>query len=110
MKYPIGHKVLNLEELYNTSYLGATQVEVVVDAQLYADLSTAASKDKTMKPFVALTDVKLPVQALRAVLLVKLVQMLKLKKNCSKASADFILSILNSETEAPEEVSPYEKS
>ena len=59
-----------------------------------------------MKPFVALTNVKLPVQALRAVLLVKLVQMLKLKKNCSKASADFILLILNSETDAPEEVSP----
>jgi hypothetical protein len=32
MKYPIGHKVLNLEELYNTAYLGASQVEVVVDA------------------------------------------------------------------------------
>lgn len=101
MKIPIGHKVLNLEELYQVAYLGSSQVEVVVDNQLAAELSTAASKDKTMKPFLALSKVNLSNEALRAVLLVKLVQMLKLKKNCSKASADFILSLLNAE-EAPE--------
>jgi hypothetical protein len=39
-KIVIGHKVLNLEELYNTSCIGSTLgVEVVVDSQLYAELS-----------------------------------------------------------------------
>jgi len=46
MKIQIGHKVLNLEELYQVSYLGATQVEVVIDAMLYAELNTTAPKDK----------------------------------------------------------------
>lgn len=42
MKIVIGHKVLNLEELSNVSYLGKDLAEVIVDSQLYADLSTAA--------------------------------------------------------------------
>jgi hypothetical protein len=76
-------------------------VEVVIDAQLYSELSTAASKDKTMKPFVTLASLPLlSASEIRAVLLIKLVQMLKLKKNCSKASADFMISLLNSETSA----------
>jgi len=56
-----------------------------------------------MKPFVALNQVRLDSACLRAVLLVKLVQLLKLKKNCSKASADFIIYLLNaSEQEQPQ--------
>ncbi len=91
--------MLNLEELFQTAYLGHQQVEVVIDAQLYSELSTAASKDKSMKPFISLPTLpSLNASEIRAVLLVKLVQMLKLKKNCSKASADFMLSLLNSET------------
>lgn len=40
-KIVIGHKVLNLEELYDVSCVGsALGVEVVVDSQLYAELNT----------------------------------------------------------------------
>jgi hypothetical protein len=42
---------LNLEELYQVSCIGAPQIEVVIDAQLAAELSAAASKDKEPKPF-----------------------------------------------------------
>lgn len=44
MKIVVGHKVLNLEELFNVSCLGSTQTEVVVDSQLYADLNKQAPK------------------------------------------------------------------
>ena len=41
MKVVIGHKVLNLEELTNVSFLGG-DAEVVIDSQLYAELATQA--------------------------------------------------------------------
>lgn len=44
MKITIGHKVLNLEELFNVAYLGSEQAEVVIDSQLSAELSTEAPK------------------------------------------------------------------
>ena len=100
-KVVIGHKVLNLEELYNVSCLGsAHQVEVVVDSQLYAELNKAPAKaDAAGKKFEALTeggqDVKFTSSQVRAILLVKLVQMLKLKKNATSPSVDFILRLLN---------------
>jgi hypothetical protein len=53
MKIPIGHKVLNLEELYQISCLGADQAQVVIDSQLYAELSTAAPKDKATSEFAS---------------------------------------------------------
>ena len=49
MKIVIGHKVLNLEELASVACLGKDLAEVVVDSQLYADLSTAAPS-KTVDP------------------------------------------------------------
>ena len=77
MKIQIGHKVLNLEELYLVSYLGAPQAELVIDSQLYAELSTAAAKDKETKPFEALKDgeveLKFNYNQIRAILLAKLV-------------------------------------
>jgi len=100
-KVVIGHKVLNLEELYNVSCLGsAHQVEVVVDSQLYAELSKAPAKaDAAGKKFEALTeagqDAKFTPSQIRAILLVKLVQMLKLKKNATSPSVDFLLRLLN---------------
>jgi hypothetical protein len=49
-------------------------------------------------PFQSFDSLKLTtVSSFRAVLLVKLVQILKLKKNCSKAVADFFLQLLNTE-------------
>lgn len=100
-KVVIGHKVLNLEELYSVSCVGsALGVEVVVDSQLYAELSTLAVKYEAAS-FSELREaaggdvIKFNQQQIRAILLVKLVQLLKLKKNASKSSVDFILSLLN---------------
>lgn len=99
MKIVIGHKVLNLEELTNVAFLGKDLAEVVVDSQLYAELATQAPQ-KTVDPsFNAVVDEEatllLTKNQIRAVLLVKLVQLLKLKKNAQKSTVDFILSVLN---------------
>ena len=95
MKIVIGHKVLNLEELYNVSYLDFNKAEVVVDNQLHAELSTAAAAGNP-KPFAASGLVNLYRPQLRAVLLVKIVQLLKLKKIAQKSSIDFLVDTLNS--------------
>ncbi len=84
--------------MFQVSYLGASQVEVVIDAQLAAELSSAAAKDKVTAPFQSFENLKLTtISSFRAVLLVKLVQILKLKKNCSKAVSEFFLHLLNTE-------------
>lgn len=45
-KIVVGHKSLNLEELYNVSCVGSVHgIEVVVDSQIYAELNTLAVKD-----------------------------------------------------------------
>lgn len=76
-KIVIGHKVLNLEELYNTSCIGSTLgVEVVVDSQLYAELSAQAIKLESTKfnPLIeGGSPVKFTRQQIRAIILVKLV-------------------------------------
>ena len=100
MKIVIGHKVLNLEELTDVAYLGRDLAEVVVDSQLYADLATAAPAKCAEPTFSSLVDesnatILLSRQQFRAALLVKLVQLLKLKKNAQKSTVDFILSVLN---------------
>lgn len=99
----IGHKVLNLEELYNVSCVGSSLgVEVVVDSQLYAELSTAAVKYEASN-LVELREANGDVitfnrEQIRAILLVKLVQLLKLKKNAAKSSVDFLLALLNDQS------------
>lgn len=110
MKIVIGHKVLNLEELTYVSCLGKDLAEVIVDSQLYAELATQAPAktvdaaqfnpivdDQTTNSVLTLTRAQV-----RATLLVKLVQILKLKKNAQKSTVDFILSVLNQ----PEEANP----
>ena len=98
-KVVIGHKVLNLEELYNVSCIGSSLgVEVVVDSQLYAELSCASVKyEAPSYPELIEGTEKITFngEQIRAILLVKLVQLLKLKKNASKSSVDFLLSLLN---------------
>ena len=95
MKVVIGHKVLNLEELYNVSYLDFNKAEVVVDNQLHAELSTAAASGNP-KPFTVSGLATLHRPQLRAVLLVKVVQLLKLKKIAQKSTIDFLVDTLNS--------------
>eukprot|EP00352_Strombidinopsis_acuminata_P009398 CAMPEP_0176353742 /NCGR_PEP_ID=MMETSP0126-20121128/12024_1 /TAXON_ID=141414 ORGANISM="Strombidinopsis acuminatum, Strain SPMC142" /NCGR_SAMPLE_ID=MMETSP0126 /ASSEMBLY_ACC=CAM_ASM_000229 /LENGTH=67 /DNA_ID=CAMNT_0017705547 /DNA_START=15 /DNA_END=218 /DNA_ORIENTATION=+ len=45
MKIVVGHKVVNLEELFNVSCLPAGQTEVIVDSQLNAELNTKGNGD-----------------------------------------------------------------
>jgi len=96
MHIVIGHKVLNLEELYNVSYLDFTGSEVIVDNQLHADLSTKDAGNAAPKPFAASGLGPLFRPQLRAVLLVKIVQILKLKKIAQRSTIDFLVDALNS--------------
>ena len=99
MKIVVGHKVLNLEELTHVSHLGKDLAEVVVDSQLYAELSTAPLQKAADPQFSQLSDNDTPLvlskTQIRAALLAKLVQILKLKKNAQKSTVDFLLSVLN---------------
>ena len=45
-----------MEELYLISYIGAPQAELVIDSQLYAELSITPPKDKETKPFEELKE------------------------------------------------------
>jgi len=102
MKVVIGHKVLNLEELTYVASLGKDLAEVIVDSQLYTELATQAPPKTVDGQFNPIVDDKASSAVLlltraqvRAALLVKLVQILKLKKNAQKSTVDFILSVLN---------------
>jgi hypothetical protein len=103
MKIVVGHKVLNIEEITNIGFFDKGFSEVVVDSQLYAELSTAASAQQDQKVVFKPqgdsegTLIQLTKEQVRASLLVKLVQILKLKKNAQKSTVDFILGLLNSE-------------
>ena len=46
MKIVIGHKNLNLEELFNVSCL-PSQMEVVIDSQVYAELNPQQSQSQS---------------------------------------------------------------
>ena len=109
MKIVIGHKVLNLEELTNVACLSKDLAEVIVDSQLYAELAQQAPPKTVDTQFNPVVDDKasgsvllLTKAQVRAVLLVKLVQILKLKKNAQKSTVDFFLNVLNQ----PEEANP----
>ena len=104
MKIVIGHKVVNLEELTYVANLGVDLAEVVVDSQLYADLAKQAPPKTIESP--QFTSIKtgdaendgkqmLTRAQFRAAVLVKLVQLLKLKKNAQKSTIDFFIGLLN---------------
>ena len=106
-KIVIGHKVLNLEELTMVAYLGRDLAEVVVDSQLYAELATQPAQKSAEPQFRPLFDdagdqvpLKLTREQVRAALLAKLVQLLKLKKNAQKTTVDFLTSVLNATPES----------
>ena len=90
MKIVIGHKILNLEELYNI----AAGAEVVVDAPTYAELNKTAI-DKFIVMDVPEEKVQISNLETRAVLTVKLLQILKLKGSAQKATVDLLVSMLN---------------
>jgi len=92
MKIVIGHKNLNLEELFQVS-CQANIAEVVVDSVTAADFSAATPhKDPQVPPALAL---ELTQEQARAVILVKLLQIAKLKKNATRPTIDFLVGLLN---------------
>ena len=74
MKVAVGHKIINLEELYQIS----KNAEVVVDAQIYAELNKTAI-DKGNHDLGTQEDVATSKEHARAAMACKLVQLLKLK-------------------------------
>lgn len=93
MKIVIGHKNLNLEELFQVA-CQANLAEVVIDSVTAADFSPAGGhKDPQMPPALPL---ELSQEHARAVLLVKTLQIAKLKKNATRPTVDFLVGLLNS--------------
>ena len=100
MKIAVGHKILNLEELFTiATYSGSDankiQVELVVDSQVYAELSKTAPKEAANLDDYPKDIETLSKEDARAILAVKVVQLLKLKANCQQATVDLLLKILN---------------
>ncbi len=98
MKIIIGHKNLNLEELFSIAYLHG-QSEVVVDNVISTEFSQevpkAAPKAVVAAPLALLDSVKLSFDHERAIYLVKLIQLIKLKKNVTKQTVQFFVDVLN---------------
>ena len=96
MKIVVGQKILNLEELFLVAE--NQNVEVVVDAQIFNDLNCTAPK--AAAPFDASGKIdqdtsNLTREQARGAILVKLIQLLKLKKNCNQPTAAFLVKMLN---------------
>lgn len=84
MKIVVGQKILNLEELYNISCYKGTPNEVVVDSVIYSEVGKTIGKEAPPvtdypKDLDFLNILTQNVENLRAVLAVKLIQLLKLK-------------------------------
>ena len=97
MKIVIGHKNLNLEELFSIAYL-PSQNEVVVDNVISHEFNPQPPQvqNKEMQAFPELMPgFTLRDDHVRAVLLTKLVQLIKLKKNVSKQTINYFVTILN---------------
>ena len=101
MKIVIGHKIINLEELFNISQLtptGAAVAEVCVDSQINAELAKQPGKDKELvRDYSKDQDFSQNCSAgeVRAIVAVKLVQLLKLKANATLSLVDGLLKMLN---------------
>lgn len=100
MKIVIGHKNLNLEELYSCAFLHG-HAEIVVDsvtnAEFAASVPGGAPKDAQFVPEIP-QDVAVNIRPEheRAIILVKLLQIVKLKRNATKPNVDFLVNVLNS--------------
>lgn len=99
MKIVIGHKNLNLEELFQVSCLTA-HAELVVDSVTNADFATSipggAPKDAQIIPQISahLGSLLRP-EHQRAIVLVKLLQIVKMKRSAVKANVDFLVDVIN---------------
>lgn len=99
MKIVIGHKNLNLEELYSCALLPG-HAEIIVDsvtnAEFAASVPGGAPKDAQ---FVAEIPKAIASQLRneheRAIILVKLLQIVKLKRNATRPNVEFLVNVLN---------------
>ena len=99
MKIVIGHKNLNLEELFQVACLPA-HAEVIIDSVTNADFATSipggAPKDSQFPPEISDKIVALiRPEHERAVILVKLLQIIKMKRSATRASVEYLVGILN---------------
>ena len=103
MKVVVGHKNLSLEELFEASQMkgNIALAEVEVDSAIYSELSKAPPKDKVLTSFSTMHKFaqNFSSSEIRAILVAKLVQLLKLKANCQAQVVDSILDMLNSKVE-----------
>ena len=100
MKIVVGQKILNLEELYNISCYKTTPNEVVVDSAIYSEIGKTIGKEAPAvndypKDHDFLGIVTQNRENLRAVLAVKLIQLLKLKSQAQQSTVDLVVRILN---------------
>lgn len=99
MKIVIGHKSLNLEELFQVACM-PSHAEVVVDsvtnAEFAASIPGGANKDGQTVPEIPAGLARLvKPEHERAILLVKLLQIVKMKRSAVRPSVEFLVSILN---------------
>ncbi len=97
MEVVVGHKQLNLDELYKISLFG-NKFKVIVDSQTFSALANGPAKDEKPKAREMAGDfnaANLSEGHKRAILLLKLVQLLKLKKAAKKDTVNFIIGLLN---------------
>ena len=99
MKIVIGHKNLNLEELFSCAFLPG-HAEIIVDsvtnAEFAASIPGGAPKDSQNVAEIPkeIADNIRPEHE-RAIILVKLLQIVKLKRNATRPNVEFLVNVLN---------------
>ena len=100
MKVVIGHKNLNLEELFQVSYhsgIAEVVIDSVTNVEFAASVPGGAPKDAQFPPEVpAQLASLLKPEHVRAIILVKLLQIVKMKKSATRTTVDFLVNVLNS--------------
>lgn len=99
MKIVIGHKNLNLEELFQISCMPQF-AELVIDSVTNAEfaLTIPGGANKEGQTIPEIPDrllSSLRAEHERAILLVKILQIVKLKRSATKPNVDFLVKVLN---------------
>lgn len=99
MKIVIGHKDLNLEELFQIACMPAF-AELVIDSVTNAEfaLTIPGGANKEGQTVPEIPDRLIPsirAEHERAILLVKILQIVKLKRGATKPNVDFLVGIIN---------------
>ena len=97
MQIVIGHKNLNLEELFTISGLHLTS-EVVIDNVIACEFNTQHKlpENKLLQEGPQFPHLNSTLEDERAILLVKILQLIKLKKHATKHTVEYLVRLLNS--------------